>query len=150
MYVCIRTYVYVYVYSILLAADRQFGVGIAVPHVLMLSFQTVGSWEIYSVLSVLLLLDIIILVSWQVLDPLHLDVETFALELPTNTHEDIRLQPQLEHCMSNNITIWLGVWIFTHNFSACTLRKNVLSWFTDSSVYSNIGIIDVILSTSFV
>ncbi|KAK7094949.1 hypothetical protein V1264_006423 [Littorina saxatilis] len=66
-------------------------------------------WELYTVLGVLLLLDVAVLVAWQILDPLKRDLETFAMEEPTDTDEDIQLRPQLEHCISDNLSVWLGV-----------------------------------------
>jgi len=60
------------------------------------------------VLTVLLLLDVAVLIAWQILDPLKRDLETFAMEEPTDTDEDIQLMPQLEHCISNNLSVWLG------------------------------------------
>lgn len=66
-------------------------------------------WELYTVLGILLLLDITVLTAWQWLDPLKLEFETFAMEEPTNTDEDILLRPQLEHCVSDNLSVWLGV-----------------------------------------
>ena len=59
-------------------------------------------------LTVLLLLDVAVLIAWQILDPLKRDLETFAMEEPTDTDEDIQLMPQLEHCISNNLSVWLG------------------------------------------
>ena len=59
-------------------------------------------------LTVLLLLDVAVLIAWQILDPLKRDLETFAMEEPTVTDEDIQLMPQLEHCISNNLSVWLG------------------------------------------
>lgn len=59
-------------------------------------------------LAVLLLLDVAVLVAWQILDPLKRDLETFAMEEPTDTDEDIQLMPQLEHCISDNLSVWLG------------------------------------------
>nr|KAG5700492.1 hypothetical protein BaRGS_013979 [Batillaria attramentaria] len=66
-------------------------------------------WELYTVLGILLLLDITVLTAWQWLDPLKLELETFAKEEPTDTDDDILLLPQLEHCVSDNLSVWLGV-----------------------------------------
>lgn len=71
--------------------------------------KSVQIWELYTVLGILLLLDVTVLVAWQWLDPLTLQLETFAMEDPTNTDDDILLKPQLEHCVSDNISVWLGV-----------------------------------------
>ncbi|KAK0053837.1 gamma-aminobutyric acid type B receptor subunit 1 [Biomphalaria pfeifferi] len=66
-------------------------------------------WELFTVLGILILLDIGVLTAWQVLDPLQRKLETFARIQPTNTEDDIELRPQLEHCHSENLNIWLGV-----------------------------------------
>ncbi|KAL5012697.1 hypothetical protein ScPMuIL_011248 [Solemya velum] len=71
--------------------------------------KVVKGWELYLVLGVILALDIGVLTSWQVLNPLYRDMEYFEQEDPTNTEDDIKLQPQLEHCNASNISIWLGV-----------------------------------------
>ncbi|XP_069119655.1 gamma-aminobutyric acid type B receptor subunit 1-like isoform X3 [Argopecten irradians] len=65
--------------------------------------------ELFTVLSVILTIDIAVLTTWQVLDPLYREVEIFEKEDPVDTDEDIKLQPELEHCTSKNISIWLGV-----------------------------------------
>ncbi|KAL8578950.1 hypothetical protein ACOMHN_001912 [Nucella lapillus] len=76
---------------------------------LLLDMAGVQIWELYTVLAVLLLLDVAVLVAWQVLDPMHRELEVFAMEEPTNTDDDIQLRPQLEHCVSDNLSVWLGV-----------------------------------------
>ncbi len=63
----------------------------------------------YLVLGIFLLMDSVVLVSWQILDPLYQDLEDFAHESPTNSQEDIEIKPQLEHCSSQYLNVWLGV-----------------------------------------
>ncbi|KAH9514527.1 Gamma-aminobutyric acid type B receptor subunit 1 [Bulinus truncatus] len=70
---------------------------------------SVKIWELFTVLAILILLDVGVLTAWQVLDPLQRKLETFARIQPTNTEDDIELRPQLEHCHSENLNIWLGV-----------------------------------------
>ena len=66
-------------------------------------------WEMYLVLGIFLVTDVIILTSWQVIDPLFRELEYFPHEKPEyNTKEDIELKPELEHCSSNHLNIWLG------------------------------------------
>ena len=50
----------------------------------------------------------IVLTTWQVIDPMFRDTENFDLEPSPTTDQDIMLQPYLEHCNSKNISIWLG------------------------------------------
>jgi hypothetical protein len=71
-------------------------------------FQKVNSCELYTVLIVILVLDVACLTTWQVKDPLYRTVETFNMETQTNTDEDVMYQPQLEHCTSKNMSVWLG------------------------------------------
>lgn len=71
--------------------------------------KVVRKWELLLVLFCLLVIDIIVLVAWQVLDPLYRHLETFPPEEPKHTTEDIMLEPYLEHCSSKNINIWLGI-----------------------------------------
>ena len=71
-------------------------------------FQTVNNCELYFVLLVILAIDVIVLTTWQVIDPMFRDTENFDLEPSPTTDQDIMLQPYLEHCNSKNISIWLG------------------------------------------
>ncbi|CAC5406902.1 GABBR [Mytilus coruscus] len=71
--------------------------------------KKVNSCELYTVLIVILVLDVACLTTWQIKDPLYRTVEIFDMETQTNTDEDIMYQPQLEHCTSKNMSVWLGV-----------------------------------------
>lgn len=64
--------------------------------------------------SGLLSVDLVILLTWQFTDPLQRRLETFPLEKPLLATDDIRISPELEHCESENQSIWLGmyyIWI---------------------------------------
>lgn len=56
----------------------------------------------------LLSVDLIILLAWQIFDPLQRILETFPLEDPTSTTDDIKIRPELEHCESKQNSMWLG------------------------------------------
>ncbi|KAJ8300573.1 hypothetical protein KUTeg_022092 [Tegillarca granosa] len=71
--------------------------------------KAVKKLELYTVLSVILVIDIGVLTTWQVLDPLYRELTIFDPEDPIDTDKDIKLEPQLEHCASKNMSIWLGV-----------------------------------------
>lgn len=58
--------------------------------------------------SGLLSVDLIILLTWQLSDPLQRRLETFPLENPVSSSDDIKIRPELEHCESENNSIWLG------------------------------------------
>lgn len=56
----------------------------------------------------LLSVDLVILITWQLSDPLQRHLEQFPLEEPLSTLDDIKIRPELEHCESQNDLIWLG------------------------------------------
>lgn len=56
----------------------------------------------------LLSVDLIILLAWQIFDPLQRILETFPLEDPISTTDDIKIRPELEHCESEKNSMWLG------------------------------------------
>ena len=68
----------------------------------------------YIVLCLFLVVDIIVLTVWQIIDPLYRELESFPHELPKDTDKDIQLKPQLEHCSSRYLNVWLG--------ESCTLQ----------------------------
>lgn len=59
----------------------------------------------------LVIIDFILLLSWQIIDPLQRRIEMFPLENPTSTDDDIKILPELEHCESDNNNVWLGKFI---------------------------------------
>ncbi|KAF3426656.1 hypothetical protein E2986_12436 [Frieseomelitta varia] len=71
--------------------------------------KKVQPWKLYTMVSGLLVMDIVLLVSWQVLDPLQRKIETFPLELSPFGDDDARIRPELEHCESIHNNIWLGL-----------------------------------------
>lgn len=58
-------------------------------------------------LSSFLLIDTITLVVWFFQSPMSRKVEIFDLESPIDTEEDVKIQPQLEHCDAN--LLWYGI-----------------------------------------
>ncbi|XP_022239311.1 gamma-aminobutyric acid type B receptor subunit 1-like isoform X2 [Limulus polyphemus] len=71
--------------------------------------KKVESWKLYALVGFLLFLDILILTVWQATDPPRRKLELFPLENPEILDEDIKIQPELEHCESENNAIWLGL-----------------------------------------
>lgn len=65
-------------------------------------------WKLYSMVAALLIIDLILLSVWQIYDPLQRSIQIFPLELPATTEYDIKIRPELEHCESNNHSVWLG------------------------------------------
>lgn len=70
--------------------------------------KKVEPWKLYTMVSGLLAVDLVILLTWQFTDPLQRRLETFPLEKPLLATDDIRISPELEHCESENQSIWLG------------------------------------------
>ncbi|XP_029442963.1 LOW QUALITY PROTEIN: gamma-aminobutyric acid type B receptor subunit 2 [Rhinatrema bivittatum] len=56
----------------------------------------------------MLLIDLCILICWQVVDPLKRTEENYNLE-PDPAGRDIAILPFLEHCENTHMTIWLGI-----------------------------------------
>ncbi|KAL5289009.1 GABBR1 family protein [Megaselia abdita] len=71
--------------------------------------RQVQPWKLYSMVSGLVCVDLVLLVVWQLTDPLQRVVETFPLENPTTTVDDIKIRPELEHCESTKNSLWLGL-----------------------------------------
>jgi len=69
----------------------------------------------YTMVAVLLVIDLLILIPWAIVDPLQRDVEQFPLEEPTNVDDDIKIRPELEHCRSHNHNVWMGSSNFSHS-----------------------------------
>lgn len=68
--------------------------------------------------SGLLVVDIVILLTWQLQDPLARRLETFPLEDPISANDDVKIRPELEHCESENNPVWLGEYAVTFKSSA--------------------------------
>uniref|UniRef100_A0AAZ3QS17 G-protein coupled receptors family 3 profile domain-containing protein n=1 Tax=Oncorhynchus tshawytscha TaxID=74940 RepID=A0AAZ3QS17_ONCTS len=65
-------------------------------------------WKLYATVGVLLIIDVLSLMIWQIVDPLHITVEKFVREAPKGDL-DVLIQPLLEHCSSDKMNTWLGV-----------------------------------------
>ncbi|XP_024921135.1 gamma-aminobutyric acid type B receptor subunit 1 isoform X2 [Cynoglossus semilaevis] len=65
-------------------------------------------WKLYATVGVLLSIDVLSLMIWQIVDPLHITVEKFTKETPKGDL-DVLIQPLLEHCSSIKMNTWLGV-----------------------------------------
>uniref|UniRef100_W5KWH6 Gamma-aminobutyric acid type B receptor subunit 1 n=1 Tax=Astyanax mexicanus TaxID=7994 RepID=W5KWH6_ASTMX len=65
-------------------------------------------WKLYATVGVLLVIDVLSLMIWQIVDPLHITVEKFTREAPKGD-QDVLIEPLLEHCSSEKMNTWLGV-----------------------------------------
>ncbi|XP_045468620.1 gamma-aminobutyric acid type B receptor subunit 1 isoform X1 [Harmonia axyridis] len=71
--------------------------------------KKVQPWKLYSMVSGLLVIDFVILIAWQIHDPLQRRVKVFLLENPEDSMDDSKIRPELEHCESRNNSVWLAV-----------------------------------------
>ncbi|KAM9666378.1 gamma-aminobutyric acid type B receptor subunit 1 isoform 1-T1 [Trichechus inunguis] len=70
--------------------------------------KTLEPWKLYSTVGLLVGMDVLTLAIWQIVDPLHRTIETFAKEEPKEDI-DVSILPQLEHCSSKKMNTWLGI-----------------------------------------
>uniref|UniRef100_A0A665U981 Gamma-aminobutyric acid type B receptor subunit 1 n=1 Tax=Echeneis naucrates TaxID=173247 RepID=A0A665U981_ECHNA len=68
--------------------------------------QHLEPWKLYATVGVLLAIDFLSLMIWQIVDPLHITVEKFTKEAPKEDL-DVLIQPLLEHCSSEKMNTWL-------------------------------------------
>ncbi len=99
--------------------------------------------------SGLLSIDLVILLTWQFSDPLQRRLESFPLEDPLSSNDDIKIRPELEHCESENNSVWLGkrnikLQIFFLRFMASVLHHKfhgVHRYFFPSNKYFRLNFI---------
>ncbi|XP_055937587.1 gamma-aminobutyric acid type B receptor subunit 2-like isoform X1 [Argiope bruennichi] len=72
-----------------------------------LNKKIIKDYKLFMVVGVLVMIDVIILTTWQIIDPFYRKTTTGA-PLPSPENEDIEIIPELEFCQSNNMTIFLG------------------------------------------
>ncbi|KAG7325828.1 hypothetical protein KOW79_010753 [Hemibagrus wyckioides] len=70
--------------------------------------QHLEPWKLYATVGVLLVIDVLSLMIWQIVDPLHITEEKFTREAPKEDL-DVLIEPLLEHCSSEKMNTWLGV-----------------------------------------
>ncbi|XP_036093581.1 gamma-aminobutyric acid type B receptor subunit 1 isoform X5 [Rousettus aegyptiacus] len=70
--------------------------------------KTLEPWKLYTTVGLLVGMDVLTLAIWQIVDPLHRTIETFAKEEPKEDI-DVSILPQLEHCSSKKMNTWLGI-----------------------------------------
>ena len=62
----------------------------------------------YVVLCLFIVVDFVVLTVWQVIDPPYRELESFPHERPDDVEMDVEIKPQLEHCSSRYLNVWLG------------------------------------------
>ena len=69
----------------------------------LFSFQAeVVPWKLWVAVACLLAIDVVLLTTWLVVDPLAREVRHFAKLPSPNPDEDVVILPQLEHCKSKH------------------------------------------------
>ena len=82
------------------------------------NFQSeVVPWKLWVTLGCLVAMDVVLLLVWTVVDPLHRDVKNFPNVKSNDPEDDVEIQPQLEHCKSEHHYVWLGK-TFTNSFDS--------------------------------
>lgn len=71
--------------------------------------RNVVPWKIWAAVGFLVAIDLVLLVTWSIVDPLTRQVHHFPKEPSPDPDDDVEIQPQLEHCKSNHHTVWLGI-----------------------------------------
>ena len=66
-------------------------------------------WKLWAAVGSLLILDLVLLVTWSIVDPLRRQVHNFVKEPSSDPDVDVEIQPQLEHCKSTHHPVWLGI-----------------------------------------
>ncbi|KAM9434539.1 gamma-aminobutyric acid type B receptor subunit 1 isoform 2-T2 [Clarias gariepinus] len=96
----------------MMALAAVFPLGIDGLHVRRSQFpvvcQHLEPWKLYATVGVLLVIDVLSLMIWQIVDPLHITEEKFTREAPKEDL-DVLIEPLLEHCSSEKMNTWLGV-----------------------------------------
>ncbi|XP_078737873.1 gamma-aminobutyric acid type B receptor subunit 2 isoform X2 [Lampetra fluviatilis] len=64
--------------------------------------------KLVGIVGGMLLIDLGVLTTWQAMDPLKRTIEQYPLE-PDPSGRDLAIRPQLEHCESHHMTVWLGI-----------------------------------------
>ncbi|OQR70623.1 gamma-aminobutyric acid type B receptor subunit 2-like [Tropilaelaps mercedesae] len=71
-----------------------------------LNKKVIKDYKLFMVVGVFLLLDIIILTTWQIVDPFYRDVKRGDA---VTSDDDIAVVPEMEYCQSEHMTIFLGI-----------------------------------------
>ncbi|XP_034937802.1 gamma-aminobutyric acid type B receptor subunit 2-like, partial [Chelonus insularis] len=73
-----------------------------------LNKKVIKDYQLFMVVGVLLVIDLVIMTTWQVADPFYRETKRMeAYSLPSN--EDVLMIPENEYCQSNNMTVYLVI-----------------------------------------
>ncbi|XP_071821055.1 gamma-aminobutyric acid type B receptor subunit 1-like isoform X2 [Apostichopus japonicus] len=69
------------------------------------SMQNVKTWRMYITIIIILVVNLVLQLIWQIMAPMTRKVDTFF----SVTVKDVRIIPQLEHCEADNLAVFLGI-----------------------------------------
>ncbi|XP_067137060.1 gamma-aminobutyric acid type B receptor subunit 2-like isoform X3 [Centruroides vittatus] len=72
-----------------------------------LNKKMIKDYKLFMVVGVLVIIDIAILVTWQIVDPFYRDTSTGEPEL-SSENDDVQIIPVMEFCQSERMSIFLG------------------------------------------
>ncbi|XP_076340715.1 gamma-aminobutyric acid type B receptor subunit 2-like [Tachypleus tridentatus] len=72
-----------------------------------LNKKVIKDYKLFMVVGVLVVVDIIILTTWQIIDPFYRETSLGA-QLPSPENEDSVIIPKMEFCKSQKMTVFLG------------------------------------------
>ncbi|KAK0397022.1 hypothetical protein QR680_001946 [Steinernema hermaphroditum] len=71
--------------------------------------EPIPACKFYIVIACLFVLDVVIILSWIVFDPLQREEQRFHLQDPSDADDDVMLLPILELCQSKHQEVWIGL-----------------------------------------
>ncbi|KAH7935977.1 hypothetical protein HPB52_016082 [Rhipicephalus sanguineus] len=72
-----------------------------------LNKKVIKDYKLFMVVGVFLMLDVIILTTWQILDPFYREARR-GQPVASQGNEDVSVIPEMEFCQSHKMTIFLG------------------------------------------
>ncbi|XP_077500288.1 gamma-aminobutyric acid type B receptor subunit 2 isoform X3 [Amblyomma americanum] len=72
-----------------------------------LNKKVIKDYKLFMVVGVFLMLDVIILTTWQILDPFYREARR-GQPVASQGNEDVSVIPEMEYCQSHKMTIFLG------------------------------------------
>ncbi|GAB6023912.1 Metabotropic GABA-B receptor subtype 2, isoform C [Chamberlinius hualienensis] len=72
-----------------------------------LNKKAITDFQLFAIVGVLLILDIAIMTTWQVVDPFYRETKQLP-PMPSSVAEDILVIPQVEYCRSGRMSLFLG------------------------------------------
>ncbi|XP_022235584.1 gamma-aminobutyric acid type B receptor subunit 2-like [Limulus polyphemus] len=87
--------------------------------------KVIQDYKLFMVVGVLVIVDVAILTTWQVIDPFYRET-SLGTKMPSAQNEDSVVIPELEFCKSQKMTIFLGS---IYAYKGLLMVSFYLSWF---------------------